>query len=239
MVSIIIRTKNEAQFIGRTLAAIRQQDYAGPVEIILVDSGSQDATVSLARPHVSKIISIPPEDFTFGYALNLGARAASGDVLVALSAHAIPTNPQWLSELVAPLHNPRVAAVASWQIPHPNEPLEPYLVLWQFLYKLGYRAPAAYRYMFSNTSSAFRAEIWRKYPFDEALPYCEDHYWAMHLQNQGYEIAHARNSVIYHSHTMPLQKRVRRIAGEVRTVFKMYWRDLVPARPSIWEIFES
>lgn len=240
MISIIIRAKNEAVFLGRTLEAIRQQQIAERVEVVLVDSGSTDDTIGIAQRFGCKILTIRPEEFTFGYALNVGAAAASGEMLVALSAHAIPANDQWLAELVAPLRDPQVAAVASWQVPHPGQILEPYLIGWQALYQLGVRTQLAYRYMFSNTSAAFRAEHWRQCAFDETVRYCEDHLWAIQMQQMGYRLAHARHSVVYHSHAVPLKVRLKRIGGEVQTVLDMYLPKLPQAWERSWrELFES
>ena len=39
-VSIIVRTMNEAKFLPECLQKIDEQKYGGPVEVIVVDSGS-------------------------------------------------------------------------------------------------------------------------------------------------------------------------------------------------------
>lgn len=74
--SIIIRCLNEEKHIGRLLAGIAEQTLQ-EVEVILVDSGSTDATLSIAEHFPTRIISIRPEDFSFGYALNVGCAAAT------------------------------------------------------------------------------------------------------------------------------------------------------------------
>ncbi|NUO02551.1 MAG: glycosyltransferase, partial [Saprospiraceae bacterium] len=68
-VSIIIRCLNEEKHIGRLLSGILEQTIKD-VEIIVVDSGSQDATLSIASRYQDQIIQIRPQDFSFGYALN-------------------------------------------------------------------------------------------------------------------------------------------------------------------------
>ncbi|WP_318286205.1 glycosyltransferase family 2 protein [Limnospira fusiformis] len=87
--SLVIRCYNEEQHIGRLLSGITQQTLTDR-EIIIVDSGSTDATVSIASRYPVKIVSIRPEDFSFGRALNLGCRADSGDIIVIASAHVYP-----------------------------------------------------------------------------------------------------------------------------------------------------
>ncbi|NEQ09520.1 MAG: glycosyltransferase, partial [Moorea sp. SIO4E2] len=62
--SIIIRCYNEEQHIGRLLSGIMQQTIQD-VEIIVVDSGSTDATPSIASRYPVKLLSIKPEEFSF------------------------------------------------------------------------------------------------------------------------------------------------------------------------------
>jgi glycosyltransferase involved in cell wall biosynthesis len=63
--SIVIRCYNEEKHIGRLLEGILQQTVKD-VEVILVDSGSTDATVAIAQSiYPIKLISIKPEEFSF------------------------------------------------------------------------------------------------------------------------------------------------------------------------------
>jgi len=220
-VSIIVRTRNEAAWIGRTLAAVFAQDFGG-AEVIVVDSGSEDATLSIAAAFPVTILQIPAESFTYGYALNAGARAARGDCLVALSAHAEPANRRWLSELMRPFEDPRVAGSSSRQIPHPGHRLETYLVFWRALYALRFRPRPVYRYLFSNASSAVRRCLWQEHPFDEKLASCEDHFWALRMQKLGYRIAYCPASVVLHSHKVPVTTRLKRDWRELSALVKGY-----------------
>ena len=58
--SLVIRCYNEEQHIGPLLSGIIQQTLTDR-EIIIVDSGSTDATVSIASRYPVKILSITPE----------------------------------------------------------------------------------------------------------------------------------------------------------------------------------
>ena len=82
--SIVIRAYNEAQHLPRLLEGIQQQTIKD-VEIILVDSGSTDDTLEIAKKYPVKIVEIKPSDFSFGYSLNTGCKNASGDFLVFIS----------------------------------------------------------------------------------------------------------------------------------------------------------
>jgi rhamnosyltransferase len=228
-ISLIIRTRNEAAGIQQALNGVFAQ-IVRPDEVILVDSGSTDDTLDKVSGYALKIISIPYERFTFGFAYNEGARSAQGDYLVSLSAHAMPANPLWLKNLLEPLmDDPKRVGSASRQIPFPGQSLEPYLRLWQALFGWGLQTPLVERYLFSNASSAIRAQSWRETPFDETAPTCEDHQWALKMQHCGYRIAYAAESVVYHSHQMTATAAARRRYGELKALIGLYITH--PERP--------
>ncbi|MET0985056.1 MAG: TIGR04283 family arsenosugar biosynthesis glycosyltransferase [Steroidobacteraceae bacterium] len=80
--SIIIPVLNEAPGLNRTLRDIAVLQAQG-AEIVLVDGGSQDATVAIANERGFAAI---PSDRGRARQMNTGARHASGDVLVFLHA---------------------------------------------------------------------------------------------------------------------------------------------------------
>ncbi len=81
MISIIIPTLNEERSLPSLLNAIRQQTVDH--EVIVVDGGSQDRTVDIARDHCARtLISRPGR----GAALCLGAANSGGEVLLFLHA---------------------------------------------------------------------------------------------------------------------------------------------------------
>ncbi len=82
MLSIIIPALNEAANIADTLAALAPLRTRG-VEVVVVDGGSVDATVALARPLVDQVIVA-----TRGRAMqmNAGATQSRGDILLFLHA---------------------------------------------------------------------------------------------------------------------------------------------------------
>ena len=70
-VSVIVRTKNEAKWIGACLHALSNQDYKN-YEIILVDNESTDDTVKISQQYSCKLVKISDEEFNFSKALNMG-----------------------------------------------------------------------------------------------------------------------------------------------------------------------
>src|SRR4029077_20833070 len=115
--SIVIRAFNEERWLPEVLSAIDRQSYRD-FEVLLVDSGSLDRTRDIAAAHGARIIRLRSEDFTFGHSLNLGIRGARGTFIVIVSAHAIPTDEQWLERLITPLRQPENAMVFGGQRGH-------------------------------------------------------------------------------------------------------------------------
>ena len=68
--SVIVRCRDEVRTLERTLESLRRQTV--DPEIVVVDSGSSDGSLEVARRYADQLIEIPPETFTFGHALNVG-----------------------------------------------------------------------------------------------------------------------------------------------------------------------
>ncbi len=100
-ISVIIPTLNEAATIVEILCRLRR---SGSCEVIVVDGGSDDGTLELARPRADLLLSAGR-----GRAkqMNVGARAASGQVLLFLHADTI-LPPGFPTLLERALHDPRV-----------------------------------------------------------------------------------------------------------------------------------
>src|SRR5687768_10630949 len=94
IVSAVIRAKDKASTIREAIATVKSQTV--PVEVIVVDSGSRDATPEIAREMGARVLSIPAETFTYGSAINAGFSAAHTEYVLILSAHCELPGPQWL-----------------------------------------------------------------------------------------------------------------------------------------------
>lgn len=81
-ISVIIIAKNEEQMIGDCLKSVRQLAD----EIILVDTGSTDKTVDIAREYGVKIINSPSEKLEFAKWRNVGLKEAKGSWVFYLDA---------------------------------------------------------------------------------------------------------------------------------------------------------
>jgi rSAM/selenodomain-associated transferase 2 len=80
--SIIIPVLNEEAVLEKQLAHLTQQCAGYDYELLIIDGGSSDATISIARRY-SQVICSPRGRAT---QMNAGANAADGDVLIFLHA---------------------------------------------------------------------------------------------------------------------------------------------------------
>jgi len=196
-ISIIIRCLNEDKHIGRLLAGIMEQTHKD-VEIIVVDSGSRDATISIAKQFPTKIVEIKPEDFSFGYALNVGCQAATGDLLLFASAHVYPIYNDWLELMAQPFENVKVAlAYGKQRGDHRNKYSEHQV----FAKWFPDESNSNQKHPFCNNANCIiRRNLWRKFPYDETLTGLEDLAWAKNILTQGYQLAYQGDATIIHVH---------------------------------------
>ena len=180
--SIVVRAYNEEKHIGRLLAGIDQQDYPN-VETVLVDSGSTDRTVEIAQKYGVKLVTITPQEFTFGRSLNRGIEAAAGEFVVIISAHCYPVYPDWLSQLLAPFADPQVAI--SYGKQRGGETNQYSEHQWFKQYFPDHSIQSQGHPYCHNANSAIRRELWQQHPYNEALTGLEDLAWGSWAYENG------------------------------------------------------
>jgi rSAM/selenodomain-associated transferase 2 len=93
LVSVLVPTLDEESTVVAALD--RLAALPGRYEVLVVDGGSQDSTVELARGHsgAARVLTSPPLPVGRGAQLNTAAREAGGDVLLFLHADTVlPSN---------------------------------------------------------------------------------------------------------------------------------------------------
>jgi rhamnosyltransferase len=192
-VSVVIRAKDEAASIGRTLELVAAQTLAA--QIIVVDSGSTDGTGDIAREHGAEVVWIPASEFTFGGALNLGTQHAKAPIVVALSAHAYPRDERWLKRLVSVFEAPNVACAVGAETGPDGEQIVGRIAQDEGMAR---RNPVV---GYSNASGAYRRDLWEQYEFRADMPGTEDKEWAWHWLQRGYVCVLGPDLTVDHDHT--------------------------------------
>ncbi len=88
--SVLIAARNEASEIGETIASLAEQDYEGPLRVIVIDNGSSDATSDVARAAARRtglnlrVLHEPSPGKS--HALNAGLQHVNSDLVVTLDA---------------------------------------------------------------------------------------------------------------------------------------------------------
>ena len=195
--SVVIRAYNEGKHIARLLEGIKQQTLK-EVEVILVDSGSTDETVSIAESYGAKIVHITPEEFTFGRSLNYGVRAARGKFIVNVSAHCYPLYPDWLEQLIKPFENENLAVSYGKQRGGETNWYSEHQFFKQYFPDIS--QPRQGHPYSHNANAAIRRSLWEKNPYNEQLTGLEDLAWSSWAMAQGYDIAYTAEAEIIHLH---------------------------------------
>lgn len=85
-ISVIIPAHNEEDYLGATLDALNRQ-LSPPHEVLVVANGCTDRTIEVAQEKCDRLVTLSQKNL--GGARNLGARMASGELLVFLDADTI------------------------------------------------------------------------------------------------------------------------------------------------------
>ncbi len=195
--SVVVRAYNEAPHLRRLFEGLAQQTIKD-VELILVDSGSSDATVEVAKEAGARVVHIPASEFSFGRSLNIGIRAATREHVVIASAHVRPVYPDWLECLLRPFGDDKVAVVYGKQRGDATSRVSEDRIFRQWYPERDVAQQASP--FCNNANAAVRRSLWEKHAYDEVLTGLEDVAWAKWAQGQGYEVAYSAHAEIIHVH---------------------------------------
>jgi GT2 family glycosyltransferase len=112
MVAVVIPNWNGRRFLAGCFATLRAQRFRD-FEVILVDNGSRDDSVTFTAEHYPEVrLILLPENQGFAAAVNRGIEAARGPY-VALLNNDTEVDPDWLGELVRVMESEPGAASAA------------------------------------------------------------------------------------------------------------------------------
>ncbi|HEY3974209.1 MAG TPA: glycosyltransferase [Candidatus Sulfotelmatobacter sp.] len=206
--SILLLTKNGAPDLERLLPAVYGQEGAEPFEVIAVDSGSTDDTMTVLRRFPVRVEHIPPEEFRHAHTRNFVAGLARGKILIFLSQDAVPTSDDWLRTMISNFEDPKVGAVYGRQFPKPGSSLERQDALdavygeQRVVKDPAHRNGVGYRfYHFSDVNAAIRRSVWEAVRFPEDLKVFEDLGIAKLILDAGWKIVYEPKAAVFHSHS--------------------------------------
>ena len=199
--SIIIRTLNEETYLQELINSINKQVIPSDdkIEIIIVDSGSTDKTLEIAKKNNLKIVFIKKENFSFGRSLNIGCSESSGELLVFISGHCIPVGSMWLSNLCSSLKD----ETSDYNYGRQVGVSKSYFSEKQHFKKFfpqNNETNFFNGFFCNNANSAIKKKIWKKYKFNETITALEDMYLAKQLKKDGMKISYQPEANVKHIH---------------------------------------
>ncbi len=217
LASVLVRARNDEEFVRRTLDGIFAQKTDFPVEVLFCDDASSDRTREIAASFPVRFVERPDGPYRPGRTLNALVRAASGDVVVFNNSDAVPRASDWLARLVAPLRSGGGADVFAFarQLARPDASA---LVRKDSDRAFGDgRVQATWRFFFSLASAATWRRLLLEVPFDEHIRYSEDVEWTWRASRRAerpVKVVYCPDALVEHSHEYTLRQLFRRFRGE-------------------------
>lgn len=220
LVSIVIRTLNEAVYLGDLLTMIGRQE-TGPLqyEVVLVDSGYTDGTVAIAERHGCRITTIRKEEFSFGRSLNRGCDLARGEILVFVSGHCIPVDEHWLLALCKPVADGCADYTYGRQVGDDDSFFSERRIFAKYFPETSVIPQEGF--FCNNANSAVSRAAWGRHRFDEELTGLEDMALAKQLAEAGGRIGYVAEAPVFHHHTeswAAVRRRFEREALALQTI---------------------
>jgi glycosyltransferase involved in cell wall biosynthesis len=218
-VSAVIPVKDGARHLRELLDGLARE---GVDEVLVIDSGSRDASVAIAREAGARVIEIPPVEFGHGRTRNVGAERAAGDVVAFLTQDATPVS-GWLDAVRAALAlSEQVGAVFGPHLPRVDTSPMIARELTEFFatfapYDASPRifGPADPTFL-SNVNAVYRRACWEEIRFED-IAYSEDQAFGRALAaHPRWRKAYHPRAAVLHAHDYPPVEFMRRYFDEYR-----------------------
>jgi rhamnosyltransferase len=216
-VAVVIPTHNGGETFLRVLAGLRSQSLA-PQTILIIDSGSVDATIPQALAYDARVYKIRASEFNHGTTRELGRQLVKADYYLFMTQDALPAHPSLLENLVKPLIDRQdIGLVYGRQLPSPDaSPLEAFNRRFNYpaasqLKRKADRVRLGLKTVFcSNACAAYRPEALEAVGGFAPVVMCEDQHVAARMLEAGYSIYYAADALVIHSHDYSLVEEFKR-----------------------------
>ena len=237
-VTVAVPVLNGARYLDEVLTAVRAQRVDRELELLVVDSGSTDGSLEIARRHDATVHQIDRRDFSHGGTRNWMMELARGEHVAFLTQDATPAHDGWLAALLEGFEQAGdVAAVFGPHEPRPDAShmikceMERHFATWgnggreMDVQRLD-RSPAglaAYRgfpgglTFLSDVNCAIARWAWQRVPY-RPVPYAEDQLLGRELIEAGFAKVFHPQARVLHSHDYPPLTFFRRYFDEFRSL---------------------
>ena len=238
LVTVAVPVLNGARYLDEVLAAVRAQRVDREVELLVVDSGSTDGSLDIARRHGATVHEIDRSEFSHGGTRNWMMELARGDHVAFITQDATPAHEGWLAALLEGFEQAGdVAAVFGPHQPRPDashmikSEMERHFATWgegdreihvQRLHRtpegIGeYQSFPGKLTFLSDVNCAIARWAWERVPY-RPVPYAEDQLLGRELIEAGYAKVFHPEARVLHSHDYPPLAFLRRYFDEFRSL---------------------
>ncbi len=248
-VSIVIPTKNAGAAFDAVLKAVFSQKTSYSYEVICVDSGSKDETLSIIGRYPCRLFQIPASEFGHGKTRNYGASKGTGEFIVFITQDALPASDTWLQNFIEAMKlDDEIAGGFGIHYPYPDCNLLDVRDLATHFHGFGetntifrledpkrYETDEGYRHMlafFSDNNACLRRSVWEKYPYPD-VNFAEDQIWTKKMIELGYKKVYCPYAPVYHSHNYDVWTYFARYYDQYKGLYELHqyeiashWRQL-------------
>ncbi|MCD6369443.1 MAG: glycosyltransferase [Thermoproteales archaeon] len=230
-VSVVIPVKNRRRYIGELLQSLMNQRIK-PYEIIVVDGGSTDGTLEVARNFPVKILF--DEGRGTNAARNIGLLNAKGDIVAFIDADCVAP-PDWLENMVKELENGDHICVGGSAIIHPklrgniiaeyaNTGFFPVMPVYRERKVITKENVVSQRLPNTNNLGVVRRIlIEEKLYFDEGIKGgAEEQEFLWRILEKGYSILVSDKIKVYHYHRRTLKGLLKQVYRYGRGLYRFY-----------------
>jgi len=180
--SVVINALNDEAYLWRCLKSLRSQEFQD-FEIIVVDSGSSDRTVEVAKKMGARVLHEPGLGVN-AIARNFGASEARGEIIAFTEAGSV-CSPSWVGRIVKHFEDKKVVAVGGRVKPIVKNIVHRSIFLLNS-YLFPWLASFAGFYAFNGANIAFRKKAFDKAGgFRESLTFIEENELPNRMKTQG------------------------------------------------------
>ncbi|MBE3594369.1 MAG: glycosyltransferase family 2 protein [Candidatus Carbobacillus altaicus] len=212
-ISVVIPTYNANYHLKRTLDILTKYD----LEVLIVDSGSDDNTLSVIKSF-RDVTLIHVLEFDHGGTRSEAGFKTKGDIIVYLTQDALPVDISAIYKIVQVFENTDIGAAYGRQIPYEQTNL-----FGKHLRHFNYTEKSYARSIedikehgiktafLSNSFAAYRRSAMDEIGwFKDGLILGEDTYAGAKLLKAGYKLAYVADAVVYHSHSYSVLQEFKR-----------------------------
>lgn len=229
-VSVIISTFNGGKDLPGLLELLLKQVDVKKIEIVIVDSGSTDDTLTIAEDFGAKIIQITQAEFSHSFSRNFGAKHASGDYLLFMTQDAKPSSEHWVRDMAQPILRNIAVAVSCREEPRDDCDLLGRFSIWMHSGYMGIleqdrilSMPKINTYdalrkngQLNDVACMIRHDVFSEFEYRGV--FAEDLDLGLRLIRKGYRLSLLSGAYVIHSHNRPAFYYLKRCLVDIMTL---------------------